>query len=304
MRGIAFLVVAFGLLATACTSTFIGEPVESYVQASDGALLHYRKLGTGPVVLIVPGESAVALDMARLARSRTVIFYDLRGRGRSSASLAIRFDQDVEDLETVREWFGLERFSLLATDFRGAVAAHYAARHPERVDELVLVSPIPISKFPYWNVYTRIFNDRRDDEAFRELGLLKRQGLHRRDPGAWAEAYKLALFRPWVARASTLASMKSSPFQEPNLDPEDSLRKYLGYLAALGEWDWRSVAGSVACRTLVIRGAADPMPAQVSVEWAESIPQARTEVVEGSVRMPWIEEPRQFFGAVDGFLAR
>jgi pimeloyl-ACP methyl ester carboxylesterase len=44
----------------------------------------------------------------------------------------------VRDLETVVDALGLDRFALLGIPQGGAVAAAYAARHPERVSHLIL----------------------------------------------------------------------------------------------------------------------------------------------------------------------
>jgi pimeloyl-ACP methyl ester carboxylesterase len=45
----------------------------------------------------------------------------------------------VEDLETVVEAAGVEKFALLGISQGGAVAITYAVRHPERVSHLVLL---------------------------------------------------------------------------------------------------------------------------------------------------------------------
>ena len=104
------LSTAFSLIACQTTSGGSDEIEQSYIQAADGKLLAYRKIGSGDSVLVVPEGSWVMDDMVRLARGRTIIFYDPRGRGLSDASRSFRFEQDLGDLETVIEWFGLERF--------------------------------------------------------------------------------------------------------------------------------------------------------------------------------------------------
>jgi pimeloyl-ACP methyl ester carboxylesterase len=50
----------------------------------------------------------------------------------------VSFLRWVDDLECVVEAVGLERFSLLGISQGGAVAVEYAARHPEKVERLVL----------------------------------------------------------------------------------------------------------------------------------------------------------------------
>jgi pimeloyl-ACP methyl ester carboxylesterase len=48
------------------------------------------------------------------------------------------FNRLVEDLETVADSAGLERFVLLGLSQGGAVAIAYASRHPERLTHLII----------------------------------------------------------------------------------------------------------------------------------------------------------------------
>jgi pimeloyl-ACP methyl ester carboxylesterase len=65
--------------------------------------------------------------------------YDERGCGLSDWQIPEQsFDAWVQDLETVVDALGIDRFDLLGISQGGAVAATYAARHPERVSHLIL----------------------------------------------------------------------------------------------------------------------------------------------------------------------
>ncbi|MGH9603231.1 MAG: alpha/beta fold hydrolase, partial [Terriglobales bacterium] len=53
-----------------------------YVPTHDGSRLYYRKLGSGPQMVIVPGGFLFGNAFDGLAgKQRTVIFYDMRNRG-------------------------------------------------------------------------------------------------------------------------------------------------------------------------------------------------------------------------------
>lgn len=74
-----------------------------------------------------------------LSRDHRLVRYDARGTGISDREVQdISFDAFVSDLETVVDALALERFSLFGMSQGAAVAAVYAARHPKRVDKLVL----------------------------------------------------------------------------------------------------------------------------------------------------------------------
>ena len=81
----------------------------------------------------------------RFAAHRTFIRFDGRGTGLSEREITeYSVESLVLDLEAVVEALGLERFTLLGQMNSGLAAITYAARHPERLDALIL-----------WCAYTR-----------------------------------------------------------------------------------------------------------------------------------------------------
>jgi long-chain acyl-CoA synthetase len=81
--------------------------------------------------------------MEYFAPSFRVVAYDMRGHGQSEAPRGSHytFEEFLGDLERLVEALELPpRFSLLGHSFGGALAAAYAVRHPERVEQLVLLA--------------------------------------------------------------------------------------------------------------------------------------------------------------------
>jgi pimeloyl-ACP methyl ester carboxylesterase len=75
-----------------------------------------------------------------ISRRHLFVRYDERGCELSDWQLQdLSFEAWVHDLETVVDALGLDRFSLLGISQGGAVAAAYAARHPARVDRLIVL---------------------------------------------------------------------------------------------------------------------------------------------------------------------
>ena len=113
--------------------------------ASTGGGLHIEDAGRGsalPVVFVHGNGASSAQWRAQsehLRATRRVVSYDLRGMGQSSVSPLGDYSLGamVTDLEAVTA--RLPRFVLVAHSYGGAVAATYAARHPERVAGLVFV---------------------------------------------------------------------------------------------------------------------------------------------------------------------
>lgn len=115
--------------------------------------VHLRAAGTPraePVVFLHggPGVPDMAGDAAYFHpltdHGFDVYVYDQLGAGRSSRLSDPRgysVERDVEDLEAIRQRIGAERMILVGHSYGTRLAAHYVARHPDRVERVVLLSP-------------------------------------------------------------------------------------------------------------------------------------------------------------------
>jgi pimeloyl-ACP methyl ester carboxylesterase/DNA-binding winged helix-turn-helix (wHTH) protein len=128
-----------------------------YCRAPDGVRIACATMGTGrPLVqaanwlthLRHDASSLVWRHWVRDLSSRyRLVRYDERGCGMSDWDAPdVSFDDWVQDLETVVDAIGLERFPLLGVSQGGAVAATYAARHPERLSHLILYGAFPLGR--------------------------------------------------------------------------------------------------------------------------------------------------------------
>jgi len=120
-----------------------------FCTASDGVRLAYATMGNGPPLVKVANwlshldydwESPVWRHwLVELSRRFTLVRYDERGCGLSDWDLPqFSFEEWVDDLESVVDAVGLDRFPLLGISQGGPVAIAYAVRHPERVSHLVV----------------------------------------------------------------------------------------------------------------------------------------------------------------------
>lgn len=70
-----------------------------------------------------------------------IVLFDQRGCGRSvpHASLEANTTWDlVADMETLREWLGIEKWQVFGGSWGSTLALAYAQKHPQRVTELIL----------------------------------------------------------------------------------------------------------------------------------------------------------------------
>jgi pimeloyl-ACP methyl ester carboxylesterase len=72
-----------GPIAAAALLASPAAPQGEYVTTEDGVRLYYHIVGSGSPVVLVPGGLFLERDFAKLAHGRTMVFYDMRNRGRS-----------------------------------------------------------------------------------------------------------------------------------------------------------------------------------------------------------------------------
>lgn len=120
-----------------------------YAHAAGGTQIAYWTLGKGHPIVYLPGGpwSHVELQQLpacqhwyeRLARRWMLARYDMRGTGFSDRDARdYSLDTLVSDLEAVVDERGLQQFALLGAADAGPVTIAYAARHPDRVSQLIL----------------------------------------------------------------------------------------------------------------------------------------------------------------------
>lgn len=94
------------------------------------------------------GAAIFAHNFDDLAREYDVHSLDMSGSGLSARRQGAFRDHQhaeetlVQDLETFLDRSGLDRVTLVGHSFGGYVCGAYALKHPERIERLVLVSPV------------------------------------------------------------------------------------------------------------------------------------------------------------------
>lgn len=102
-----------------------------------------RERPTAFVVHGGPGgdHTRMKAQYGKLAEKMQLVFFDLRGHGRSARGDSKRYtlDENVEDLEALRRYLGLGPIVSIGASYGGRVVMAHAARYPDAVSHLVLV---------------------------------------------------------------------------------------------------------------------------------------------------------------------
>ena len=129
-------------------------PLDGYLPV-ENARLYYRAIGQGQPILLLHGgpdfdHTYLLPDMDRLSDAFRLIYYDQRGRGKSSGNIQdVSLQSEIQDVERLREYFQLESVAVLGHSWGGLLAMEYALRHPHRLSHLILMNTAPASYEDY-----------------------------------------------------------------------------------------------------------------------------------------------------------
>jgi len=114
--------------------------------ARDVSDLFYADEGAGHPLLFVPGlggtHAMFGPQVAAFRASHRLVLPDLRGNGRSGqldGPVGTVLDRQCDDLAALLDHLGEARTVVVGVSYGGAVALHFALRHPDRAAGLVVV---------------------------------------------------------------------------------------------------------------------------------------------------------------------
>ncbi len=271
-----------------------------FCTAADGTRLAWARSGSGRPLLKAANWMA-HLDLDRdspvwghwlrdLSLRYTLIRYDERGCGLSDWDVSgFGFDDWVEDLRLVADEAGLDRFPLLGLSQGAAVAVAFAARFPERVSHLVLVSSYGRGRM------VRSTTDAQRREAALDLELAS-VGWQRDDP-----SFRQVFTSQFLPDADQLQWDAFNNLQRQTTSPENAVE----FLRTFGLIDVTAEASEVRCPTLFLHSRGDlRQPLAEATAFAAAIPGSRLVTLPSRNHLVLADEPAwpQLLDTVDAFL--
>jgi pimeloyl-ACP methyl ester carboxylesterase/DNA-binding CsgD family transcriptional regulator len=265
----------------------------------DGVRIAFASAGSGPALVKAPNwmnhlkydwESPIwrpwALEMAKRYQFTS---YDARGCGLSDRLVGDHsFESHLRDLEAVVDAAKLERFALLGMCQGAAFAIAYAARHPERVSQLILYGAYS------QGMLRRPLTPQQRDEAdvlvkLIEIGWGKEDSAFRQ---VFTTQFIPDCTREQVREFNELQRITTSPDTAATL-----VRMFYNI-------DVSDDAGNVRCPTLVLHSTGDKrVPFEEGRSTAALIPGARFVLLESCNHILLDHQTawRQFFVELDEF---
>jgi pimeloyl-ACP methyl ester carboxylesterase len=281
------------------------DPWVETFRGADGTRLAYHQAGEGDPLICLPGgpmqASAYLGDLGGLSAHRSLVLLDLRGTGESAVPAdpaSYRCDRLVDDVEALRAHLGLDRIDLLGHSAGGTLAVLYAARHPDRIGRLALVSPS-----------SRVVGLEISDSDRRQVAELRRGQ-------AWFPDAFAALVRIGSGDATAADRTGIAPFAYGRWDAvsqahlalqtsqknEDAAAIYYS-AGALTPEATRSAVARLQAPVLVVIGEYDVgLPPKCAAEYAGLFGQAELSVQPSGGHFPWLDNPQWFAQTLTEFL--
>ncbi|MET0577475.1 MAG: alpha/beta fold hydrolase, partial [Ilumatobacteraceae bacterium] len=271
-----------------------------FCHAVDGLRLAYAITGQGPPLVKAANwlthleydwESSLWRHwLGALTARYRLLRYDERGCGLSDwNTTSFTLDAWVDDLATVIDAAGYERFPLLGVSQGAAVAVEYAARHPERVTALLLYGGY---------VHGPVARARTDEER-RAADLLPH--LAELGWGTDESSFRQVFTSRFMPGASRAQWDEFNELERRSTSPLNAARFMRGFASI----DVTEAAQRVACPTLVVHVRGDRMPPLHEGRLLASlVPGGRFVSLEGDNHILLEHEPAwaRFLAEMDEFL--
>lgn len=249
-----------------------------------------------PLLLLHGGPGGTHLGMVGalpLADTRGVVLYDQLDCGlsdRTGNPANWNVDRFVSEIDAVRKAMGLERFHLSGTSWGGTLALEYAARKPEGLESLILLSPLVSTRA--WLADAEIYIAELPAEHQAAIAEARRTGNYESDRFMAADQYYARLH---------LARERLSPLHLACQGRSDPLFNYPLYVhmwgpsefvvtGTLKSYDGEHLLAQVDVPTLIMGGEYDEARPATLKAFAARMKDARYQMVAGSGH--WVENDR------------
>jgi len=294
----------------------------SYCQAQNlksyhnGSLkLYYEEYGKGPALYILSGGPGEAPEhpyrqiVDSLKSFYTCILIHQRGAGKSRDipinETTISIKNYTQDIELLRKQRGDKKITLLGVSWGGLLVMNYAARFPENVSNLILISSAPPSH-TVWNVlYDNQFARRSKAEldsmevlqkifstrSEKELDSLKQVTPDCKEVVAYKEFISLHVRAMYYDRSKISKKNLNDLFYNFNFQPIPIIDKEV----IDTQWDITNELKKLKTPALIVYGRQDDQGESTFYLQKESLRFSETHVIEKCGHEILEEQPTEFF---------
>lgn len=275
-----------------------------------GAQLYIREVGSGPPLVILHGgpdfnHNYLLPQMDRLSGPFRLIYYDQRGRGKSSGAVApgdVDIESEIDDLDRLRRHLELDTLSILGHSWGGLLAMEYATRHPARVARMILLNTGPASHTDLMRA--REARETHEAERLAEMRAIAGTSAYAEGDIAAEAAYYRRHFAGTLSRTEDLQAIVDR--LRSHFTPKDILkaraieqRLYAQTWMSPG-YDLLPKLRRLTVPTLVVHGDRDLFPLGGTRKVAEAISGAHLVVLNDCGHFAYLERPAEVLKAIVG----
>jgi proline iminopeptidase len=211
-------------------------------------------------------------------------------------------EQNIEDLEALRKYLGLEQIVLLGHSYGGMVALSYAIKYPQNVSGLVLVTTSPSYRFI-----------EKAKQILAEKGTIEQQKMAKVLWEGAFESHDQLMQYYEVMEPLYSYTYNPNPSEEELKKRKDaqlrSKRNHevlnQGFKGFLKTYDVIDQLSSISCPALIVAARHDWItPVEESLVLAEKIPDNELVIFENSSHRVFQDEYEHFIETVSSFIKR
>jgi proline iminopeptidase len=265
-----------------------------------GLVVDGSRMREKPVMFVIHGgpgadHTSYKPSFSPLSQKVQLVYFDHRGQGRSArgAKETYTLENNVEDMEALRQHLGLDKIVVLGSSYGGMVALSYAVRYPQNVSHLIVIATVPDSRFL-----------QRAKEILAQRGTEEQNAIAQR---LWDGTFdNEEQLREYFQVMAPMYSITHDPesrqkgWDRAILSADAINVAFGGFLRSYNVLDQLH---KITSPTLVIGGRHDWIcPSEFSEEIAKAIPNADLRIFENSGHSVRADEPEALLDAIAGFL--
>jgi proline iminopeptidase len=246
-----------------------------------------------------PGVDHTSLKVryGQLKQKLQLVYFDHRGQGRSARGDPQRYtlDENVEDMEALRQYLGLGPIVSLGTSYGGTVALAHAARYPDAVSHLIVVASVAHSG--YVQRAKQLAAERGTPE---QISACEDLFAGRVDTSEKMQHYFEVMGSLYARKGDP--ALSNAGLKRMILSPQPLNRAH-GPEGFMRSFDLRPELRAITAPTLILAGRYDWICSpEFSEEIHQLIPGSDLRLFAESAHSIGGDEPQQFLDAVAGFI--
>ncbi|HIK15865.1 MAG TPA: alpha/beta fold hydrolase [Leptolyngbyaceae cyanobacterium M33_DOE_097] len=266
-----------------------------------GLVVDGDRMREKPVAFLVhggPGADHTGFKplFSRLSDRLQLVYFDHRGQGRSARGdrSTYTLDNNVEDMEALRQHLGLGPIVVIGGSYGGMVALTYASRYPQHVSHLIVMVTVPDFRFL-----------EKAKQNVAERGTAEQKAIAQTLwEGTFRDEEHLREYFQITRTLYSITAKEEDPIPKSwnrAILSADAINEAFG--GFLRTYDVRSQLPQITAPTLVIAGKHDWIcPPEFSEEIADLIPNSDLRIFENSGHAVRADEPEALLDVIAGFI--